>query len=36
VSPKSRVYAVSGKDRGAINMAGHKADGVFWLETALA
>jgi hypothetical protein len=32
-SPKSRVYAVSGKDRGAINMAGHKADGVFWLET---
>ena len=33
VSPKSRVYAVSGKDRGAINMAGHKADGVFWLET---
>jgi predicted AlkP superfamily pyrophosphatase or phosphodiesterase len=33
VSPKSRVYAVSGKDRGAINMAGHQADGVFWLET---
>lgn len=33
VSPRSRVYAVSGKDRGAINMAGHKADGVFWLET---
>ena len=33
VSPKSRVYAVSGKDRGAINMAGHKGDGVFWLET---
>jgi predicted AlkP superfamily pyrophosphatase or phosphodiesterase len=33
VSPKSRIYAVSGKDRGAINMAGHKADGVFWLET---
>lgn len=32
-SPKSRVYAVSGKDRGAINMAGHKGDGVFWLET---
>jgi len=31
VSPKSRVYAVSGKDRGAINMAGHGADGVFWL-----
>jgi predicted AlkP superfamily pyrophosphatase or phosphodiesterase len=33
VSPGSRIYAVSGKDRGAINMAGHKADGVFWLET---
>ncbi len=33
VSPNSRIYAVSGKDRGAINMAGHKADGVFWLET---
>ena len=33
VSPASKVYAVSGKDRGAINMAGHKADGVFWLET---
>lgn len=25
-----KVYAISGKDRGAINMAGHKADGVFW------
>jgi predicted AlkP superfamily pyrophosphatase or phosphodiesterase len=33
VSPASKVYAVSGKDRGAINMAGHRADGVFWLET---
>jgi predicted AlkP superfamily pyrophosphatase or phosphodiesterase len=33
VSPASKVYAVSGKDRGAINMAGHKGDGVFWLET---
>jgi predicted AlkP superfamily pyrophosphatase or phosphodiesterase len=31
-SPKSRVYAVSGKDRGAIAMAGHKGDGVFWLQ----
>jgi predicted AlkP superfamily pyrophosphatase or phosphodiesterase len=31
-SPASRVYAVSGKDRGAINMAGHGADGVFWLQ----
>ncbi|MDO9335378.1 MAG: alkaline phosphatase family protein [Caulobacter sp.] len=25
-----RVFAISGKDRGAITMAGHKADGVFW------
>jgi len=31
-SPASRVYAVSGKDRGAIAMAGHQADGVFWLQ----
>ncbi|MBN9479804.1 MAG: alkaline phosphatase family protein [Bordetella sp.] len=31
VSPQSRVYGVSGKDRGAINLAGHKADGAFWL-----
>jgi predicted AlkP superfamily pyrophosphatase or phosphodiesterase len=30
-SPESRVYAVSGKDRGAINLAGHHGDGVFWL-----
>ena len=30
-SPKSRVFAISGKDRGAINMGGHKADGEFWL-----
>lgn len=29
-SPASRVVAVSGKDRGAINMAGHNPDGVFW------
>ncbi|NBB15619.1 sulfatase-like hydrolase/transferase [Caulobacter sp. SLTY] len=26
----SRVFGISGKDRGAITMAGHKADGVFW------
>src|SRR5690606_36078962 len=32
VSPQSRVVAVSGKDRGAINMAGHTADGVFWMQ----
>ncbi|WP_409018950.1 alkaline phosphatase family protein [Brevundimonas vesicularis] len=31
VSPDSRVYAVSGKDRGAINLAGHKGDGAYWL-----
>ena len=30
-SPASRVVAVSGKDRGAITMAGHRPDGVFWL-----
>jgi len=30
-SPQSRVVAVSGKDRAAITMAGHQADGVFWL-----
>lgn len=29
-SPSSRVVAVSGKDRGALNMAGHKADAAFW------
>jgi len=31
-SPRSRVFAVSGKDRGAINLAGHHADGTFWIE----
>ncbi len=31
VSPESRVYGVSGKDRGAITLAGHKGDGAFWL-----
>ncbi len=30
-SPGSRVVAVSGKDRAAITMAGHRADGTFWL-----
>lgn len=29
--PKSRVVGVAGKDRSAINMAGHQADGTFWL-----
>ncbi|MDG2530254.1 alkaline phosphatase family protein [Caulobacter endophyticus] len=32
VSPKSRVYGVSGKDRGAITMAGHDPDGAFWYQ----
>jgi predicted AlkP superfamily pyrophosphatase or phosphodiesterase len=30
-SPRSRVVAVSGKDRGAITLAGHDPDAVFWL-----
>lgn len=29
-SPANRVFAVSGKDRGAINLAGSHADGAFW------
>lgn len=29
-SPQSRVVSISGKDRGAITMAGHAPDGVFW------
>ena len=32
VSPQSRVFAVSGKDRGAINLAGHRPDGAFWMQ----
>ena len=28
-SPQSRVFAVSGKDRGAINLNGHKGDGAY-------
>ncbi|HWT52389.1 MAG TPA: alkaline phosphatase family protein [Caulobacter sp.] len=31
-SPKSRVFGVSGKDRGAITMSGHNADGQFWYQ----
>jgi predicted AlkP superfamily pyrophosphatase or phosphodiesterase len=31
-SPQNRVFAVAGKDRSAIMMAGHKADGVYWFE----
>jgi len=32
VSPQSRVYAVSGKDRGAITLAGHHPDGAYWIQ----
>jgi predicted AlkP superfamily pyrophosphatase or phosphodiesterase len=32
VSPQSRVYAVSGKDRGAITLAGHHPDGAYWVQ----
>jgi predicted AlkP superfamily pyrophosphatase or phosphodiesterase len=32
VSPRSRVFGVSGKDRGAITMSGHHADGQFWFQ----
>ncbi|MET4685265.1 alkaline phosphatase family protein [Brevundimonas faecalis] len=28
--PGARVFAVSGKDRGAINLAGHRPDGAYW------
>jgi predicted AlkP superfamily pyrophosphatase or phosphodiesterase len=31
-SPKSRVVAISSKDRAAITMAGHNPDGVFWMS----
>lgn len=31
-NPASRVFAVSGKDRAAITMAGHHPDGVFWWD----
>lgn len=31
-NPASRTFAVSGKDRGAITMAGHRADGTFWWD----
>ncbi len=31
----SRAFAVSGKDRGAITMAGHDADGTFWWDDTL-
>ena len=31
-TPDSRVFAVSGKDRGAITLAGHHSDGAYWIE----
>ena len=31
--PGARVFAVSGKDRGAINLAGHHSDGAFWFTS---
>ncbi len=34
-NPASRVVAVSGKDRAAINMAGHNPDAVFWWDDEL-
>ena len=33
-SPTSRVFAISGKDRAAITLGGHQADGVFWFSRA--
>jgi predicted AlkP superfamily pyrophosphatase or phosphodiesterase len=33
--PTSRVVAVSGKDRAAINMSGHGPDAVFWWDDEL-
>lgn len=32
-SPMTRVFAVSGKDRSAIMMAGRHPDGVYWAES---
>ena len=32
-TPATRVFAVSGKDRAAITMAGQHPDGVYWFET---
>ncbi len=30
--PKARVFAVAGKDRSAIMMAGHNTDGAYWFD----
>lgn len=29
--PRTRIFTLSGKDRGAIALAGHHGDGVFWM-----
>jgi predicted AlkP superfamily pyrophosphatase or phosphodiesterase len=34
VSPESRIFAVSGKDRGAITLNGHDGDGAYWFTGA--
>jgi predicted AlkP superfamily pyrophosphatase or phosphodiesterase len=34
VAPETRVVSVSGKDRGAVMLAGHKADQVWWWSDA--
>ncbi len=31
-SPRSRVFAISGKDRSAVLLAGHRADAAFWYD----
>jgi arylsulfatase A-like enzyme len=31
--PKTKVYSVSGKDRAAALLGGHRADGAFWFDT---
>ncbi len=33
--PDSRVYAVSGKDRSAIALAGHGADAAYWIDSSV-
>jgi predicted AlkP superfamily pyrophosphatase or phosphodiesterase len=32
LEPRSRVYSASGKDRAAILMGGHEADGSYWYD----
>lgn len=32
IDPGARVFAVSGKDRAAIAMAGHRPDGAYWYD----